>query len=114
MTTTICGKREYEWPTDSGRQTCARYGNDGTIEGHVVRVDGPYVPARLTGRCADGAERDGGRKIHAVALTEMSWGHALCGARPGRLSNGWVEVNGPEVPTCPRCRRRGEKSEAQS
>jgi hypothetical protein len=37
--TTICGKCEYEWPTDSGRQVCPKCGNDGSIEGHVVREE---------------------------------------------------------------------------
>lgn len=77
----------------------------------------PFL-ARLTGRCADGAERDGGRKIHAVmvepglGLPTPCYATALCGAKPGRLSNGWVEVDGPETPTCPRCRARAEKGRA--
>jgi hypothetical protein len=37
--TTICGKCEQEWPTDSGRQVCSDCGNDGAIEGHVVRSE---------------------------------------------------------------------------
>ena len=35
--TSICGYCEYEWSTDSGRQVCIKCGNDGDIEGHVVR-----------------------------------------------------------------------------
>lgn len=61
----------------------------------------------LSGRCADGAQRDAGRRIHVV-LSETgeapAWGRALCGARPGRRSGcGFVEVDGAEAPTCPRC-----------
>lgn len=37
--TTICGKCEKEWPTDSGAQICPECGNDGEIEGHVVRQE---------------------------------------------------------------------------
>lgn len=35
--TTICGACEYEWPTHTGLQVCPKCGNDGSIEGHVVR-----------------------------------------------------------------------------
>lgn len=72
-------------------------------------INEPLTVARLTGRCANGAERDGGRRTHLVAASERAWGRALCGARPGRrLSNGWDEVDGAEVPTCPKCARRAE------
>jgi hypothetical protein len=72
-----------------------------------------HVPllVRLTGRGADG-ERNGGRRIHVLqvladdAPQPPRWGKAVCGAIPGRLSNGWVEVDGPEVPTCPRCQQK--------
>lgn len=40
---TICGRCEYEWRTDSGRTVCRECGNDGTIEGHVIR-EGGRVP----------------------------------------------------------------------
>lgn len=51
---------------------------------------------RKTGRCANGAERDGGRVYHAVR------GHrALCGTEPGRLSD-WSDQPGDNV-TCLRC-----------
>ena len=74
---------------------------------------------RLTGRCADGAERDGGRRIHVLqvlvddALAPPHWGKAVCGAKPGRLSNGWVEVDGPEAPTCPRCAKWSAREAAR-
>jgi len=72
------------------------------------------VIARLTGRCANGAERDGGRRSHVVMIDPHrqltpSWETAVCGAKPGRLSNGWDEVDGAENPTCPRCRARLER-----
>ena len=56
------------------------------------------VLARLAGQCASGAERDGGARIHAVVA-----GRGVCGAMPGRRSVGWIEVDGAEQPTCPRC-----------
>ena len=66
----------------------------------------PFL-VRLSGRCTDGAQRDAGRRIHVV-LSETgwapAWGRALCGAKPGRHSGcGFVEVDGAEAPTCPRC-----------
>lgn len=36
--TTICGKCEREWSTDTGNQVCPACGNDGDIEPHAVRV----------------------------------------------------------------------------
>lgn len=75
------------------------------------------VLVRLTGRCANGAERDGGRLVHVVLLEQPlaspRWGRALCGKRGGRLSNGFEEVDGAEVPTCPTCRRRALKDGGQ-
>ena len=63
---------------------------------------GPFVIARLSGRCANGAERDGGRRLHVIEEDSV-YGRAVCGARPGKRSNGWDEVDGAETPTCPRC-----------
>ncbi len=59
------------------------------------------VPARLAGRCFNGAERDSGRVYHAVAAAS-AFGRALCGAQPGLRSNGWVHAPEGAV-TCPRC-----------
>lgn len=79
-------------------------------------MDTPKMPmlVRLTGRCANGAERDGGRRTHVVLvdhpLADPMWQTALCGARAGRLSNGFVEVDGAEAPTCPRCRAKVAKA----
>jgi hypothetical protein len=59
----------------------------------------------LAGRCANGAERDGGTRYHAIPVG--SW-KALCGAEPGRRSAGWSEngfTQSHEV-TCPRCPRK--------
>lgn len=56
-----------------------------------------YEPRRLTGRCSNGAERDGGVVYHAVA----GW-KAACGAEPGRRSAGWSQ-HGGEAVTCPKC-----------
>lgn len=60
----------------------------------------PYEPRRLSGRCSNGAERDGGAVYHAVA----GW-RAACGAEPGRRSAGWSQHAGEAV-TCPRCLKR--------
>lgn len=61
---------------------------------------------RKAGRCANGAERDGGNIYHAVP--KLSW-VALCGDKPGRHSGGWgnegVVEGGPTAPTCPACVR---------
>lgn len=67
------------------------------------------VSARLAGRCANGAERDGGRIYHAVALVgECSLGGvALCGKTYGRKSAGFVWETAPV--TCPRCKKKMEK-----
>lgn len=67
---------------------------------------------QLTGRCSDGAGRDGGRLYHAVPTPNLTTGHvggrALCGAEPGRLS-GWSWQVGEKV-TCPRCLKRLAKA----
>ena len=54
---------------------------------------------RLTGRCADGFERGGGRVWHAVRAENWS---AMCGVQPGRASAGWSEGKNTYL-TCPRC-----------
>ena len=62
-----------------------------------------YLAKRMTGRCASGAEADGGRRFHAVHVDQDSpWSQALCGARPGQRGNGWSDTHGDTV-TCPRC-----------
>ena len=55
----------------------------------------------LTGRCANGAERGRGKLVHAAP---ESWGKAVCGAQPGRLSAGWTHQTYPV--TCPKCLKR--------
>jgi hypothetical protein len=77
--------------------------------------------ARKTGRCADGAERDGGRIYHAVAsdMKTPGWEKALCGTAPGRRhGNGWDTQHAPEIPTCARCAKKlatikAEEAEAE-
>jgi hypothetical protein len=63
-------------------------------------MEDQIVPRRLSGRCADGAERDGGVKYHGLRRADQ--GRALCGAKPGRRSAGWSPYPGEAV-TCPRC-----------
>lgn len=61
----------------------------------------PYCVCYLMGRCADGAERDKGRLLHAV-----KHGRAFCRATHGRQSAGWSEhQEGVEV-TCRGCLRK--------
>lgn len=67
--------------------------------------------ATLTGRCWNGAERDHGRVVHVVDDDQI-FGPALCGAKPGKRSNGWSEYP-HEKPTCPRCIKKLEKAEKQ-
>lgn len=67
---------------------------------------------RMAGRCAIGAERDGGVRYHAVdEEIWQRWGAALCGATPGRLGNGWSVYPGDDV-TCPRCIKKLAKNSA--
>jgi hypothetical protein len=58
-----------------------------------------YRAVYMLGRCANGAQRDTGRKVHAKP--DGQW-RALCGAEPGSQSAGWTENDQPAV-TCPRC-----------
>jgi hypothetical protein len=69
---------------------------DPTARLSVIRV------LRLSGRCADGAERDGGTLFHAVPTDHYM---ALCGAKPGRRSAGWSAYSGEAV-TCAPCLRK--------
>lgn len=57
----------------------------------------------MLGRCSNGAERDKGRIIHALPITNgrYAW-KALCGKEPGRTSAGWTEYP-QDKPDCPRC-----------
>lgn len=61
-----------------------------------------YRVLQMAGRCANGAERDHGTLTHAVVFGSDN---ALCGAKPGRRSVGWVRPVGTVV-TCPRCLKR--------
>ena len=76
----------------------------------LARSVGSHEPRRMTGRCANGFERDGGKLWHAVAGDVTGWGKAACGAKPGDRSNGWSESKGERV-TCPRCLRIIAQSE---
>ena len=58
--------------------------------------------AYMLGRCANGAERDKGRIIHA----RDGW-IALCGRQPGRRSAGWSQQPlGLADINCPKCLSR--------
>lgn len=82
-------------------------------ENQVIRPAWIFA-VRMTGRCADGAERDGGHLIHAVELTgevaergtRPGWQKALCGKAPGRKGNGWSDrLYRPDQVNCTRCAR---------
>lgn len=61
----------------------------------------------LAGRCANGSELDHGSLFHVVNLKT---GRALCTARPGRRSVGWVDPwNRPQQISCMRCFLRAQK-----
>jgi hypothetical protein len=62
-----------------------------------------YEARTMTGRCANGAQRDSGVLYHAVRLGEWQ---AVCGAKHGRRSR-WSEYHGESV-TCKRCLKRLE------
>lgn len=73
----------------------------------VNEAGGNVIAAYLAGKCANGAQRDGGRVIHLIVNSEMPWGRAACGARPGvRRGNGWAPAAPGVQPTCPRCLRK--------
>lgn len=67
-----------------------------------------YLAATLAGRCANGYERDQGRRVHAVPYSETlaSNGYvaqpAACRAKPGARSAGW-SLRADLAANCPRC-----------
>ena len=108
-----------KWPFDTMDEAVA-FERDLRAKDGVFRAVEAMMPviARLTGRCRTGSER-GGFKTHAVLavngfLGSADFSTALCGAKPGRLSNGWVEVDGPEATTCRRCQRKAEEHAAET
>lgn len=67
----------------------------------AARRPAMFTPRKMTGRCANGAERDKGSRFHAVP-EGTGWQKAVCGAKPGVRGNGWSDYAGDKV-TCPRC-----------
>lgn len=63
--------------------------------------------AQLTGRCANGAQRDAGHLWHAVDTDDRfpNFATAVCGAKPGRRSCGWSDYLGDHA-TCPKCMKK--------
>lgn len=57
---------------------------------------------RMSGRLANGSERDAGQLWHAVPIDSNK---AVCGAKPGRRSVGWGAEVGKEY-TCKGCIKR--------
>lgn len=77
-----------------------------------------YRPAYLVGQCRSGIDA-AGTVVHAVPTYVddlnhddwiCTWGTALCGARPGKRSNGFSDEpykhQGLEVVTCPKCLKK--------
>lgn len=87
-------------------------------EPDVITINGrPFYRGHLTGRCADGAERDSGTLRHLLSVNEhgsLSY-TALCGAKPGRRSAGWnvLPVRGRTWKECARCEKRAEKKKTE-
>lgn len=60
-----------------------------------------YEALSMTGRCANGFQRDSGTLYHAVMFGKSA---AVCGAKHGKRSR-WSEYHGEKV-TCPRCNKK--------
>jgi hypothetical protein len=80
--------------------------NDTPDGGRGMKTADGYLVRYLAGRCWNGAQRDAGTKFHAVAPGDAAFGRALCGAEPGRRSNGWAEPHGARGVSCPKCLKR--------
>lgn len=96
----VCRDQQVDLPGD----LCPRCLED-KARGYRVRT--------LTGRCANGAERDHGTLQHALPLS-MAYRDdvekAHCSIRPGRRSVGWSTwLPAGNVCTCPRCLKRLKK-----
>jgi len=95
---------------------CRTYGADLNENGLCARcqvdLDRGYTVSAKAGRCANGAERDGGTLFHARLLKKNNtregyypqW-KPVCGSAPGPRSAGWSEWRpSPDQPvTCTRC-----------
>ena len=64
-------------------------------------------PFYLAGRGRSGADSTG-TLFHALpAGSDLTFRDALCGKKPGRLSNGWSEAWKPgQDITCPKCKKK--------
>ncbi len=69
-----------------------------------------YRSMTLTGRCANGAQRDRGTRVHAVPLEQCK---ALYGAQPRGRSR-WSEYGWGGAVTCNRCQQRLARQNAAS
>lgn len=78
-----------------------------------IDKDRGYTVSTKAGRCANGAERDGGTLFHARMLNEhgAEWA-PFCGVAPGKRSAGWSTWRpSPDQPvTCPRCLKKLERN----
>jgi len=90
---------------------CRTYGADLNESGLCARCqvdfDRGYTVSAKAGRCANGAERDGGTLFHARLLDNEcfpEW-EPVCGSAPGPRSAGWSTWRpSPDQPvTCTRC-----------
>jgi hypothetical protein len=60
-----------------------------------------YIAAKKGGRVWNGAQRDSGIIFHAISKGNW-YDPALCGAKTGIRSYGWVEEESETV-SCPKC-----------
>lgn len=110
LTGILYGPEVAEWPFTAYCYVSRNYEGHGRCGSTLHRIPARRVdfdtiePRRMTGRCANGSERDGGTIFHATLP-----GHriAFCGSTPGNLS-GWATDTGDAV-TCERCARKVER-----
>lgn len=88
------------------------------VAGMMMEDVKSIIPATKSGRCANGFERDQGRVVHGLLVTETQmrsgayWLPALCGSRTGKRSAGWCDRKDLAV-TCPKCLKKMEKANAE-
>lgn len=68
-----------------------------------------YFARTKSGRCWNGAHREGGSIVHAVKGNDYpSFAKALCGTEPGLRSAGWETFRLGIAVTCPKCIKKLE------
>jgi hypothetical protein len=79
------------------------------------------LPARMTGSCRNGAEKDGGRVVHLIgrkswetATSSISMVSAACGSKPKRNSAGWEAMTAATPVTCEKCLQVAALADAET